>query len=60
MTSMLPSTCEDHMSSLRHEFTITYIGGPTVVLSIDGLKLITDPTFDPPGRDYSSGTVSLR
>lgn len=50
---------EDHMSSSRHEFTITYIGGPTAVLSIDGVRLITDPTFDPAGGDYTSGAVSL-
>lgn len=41
------------------EIALTYIGGPTAVLSIDGLKFITDPTFDPAGRDYPSGTVSL-
>lgn len=38
---------------------ITYIGGPTAVLSIDGLSFITDPTFDPAGGDYASGAVSL-
>lgn len=43
----------------QHEFAITYIGGPTAVLSIDGLRFITDPTFDPAGGDYTSGTVSL-
>jgi L-ascorbate metabolism protein UlaG (beta-lactamase superfamily) len=29
---------------------IELIGGPTAVLNIGGLRLITDPTFDPPGR----------
>src|SRR6185437_13279689 len=47
------------MSTSRHEFAITYIGGPTAVLAIDGLRLITDPTFDPAGGDYASGAVSL-
>ena len=47
------------MSASRHEFAITYIGGPTAVLAIDGLRLITDPTFDPAGGDYASGAVSL-
>ena len=47
------------MSASRHEFAITYIGGPTALLSIDGLTFITDPTFDPAGGDYASGTVSL-
>jgi L-ascorbate metabolism protein UlaG (beta-lactamase superfamily) len=41
------------------DFAITYIGGPTAVLSIDGVRFITDPTFDPAGGDYASGTVSL-
>jgi L-ascorbate metabolism protein UlaG (beta-lactamase superfamily) len=30
---------------------IQLIGGPTALLEIDGLRLVTDPTFDPPG-DY--------
>ena len=38
---------------------ITYIGGPTAVLTIDGVRFITDPTFDPPGGEYASGTVTL-
>lgn len=37
---------------------ITLIGGPTVVLEIDGIRLVTDPTFDPPGN-HSSGAISL-
>ena len=47
------------MSVSRHELAITYIGGPTAVLSIDGVRFITDPTFDPAGGDYASGAVSL-
>jgi L-ascorbate metabolism protein UlaG (beta-lactamase superfamily) len=38
---------------------ITYIGGPTAIISIDGLNFITDPTFDAAGKDYKVGTVSL-
>jgi L-ascorbate metabolism protein UlaG (beta-lactamase superfamily) len=30
---------------------IQLIGGPTAVLEVGGLRLVTDPTFDPPG-DY--------
>lgn len=41
-------------------FAITYIGGPTALLSIEGLRFITDPTFDPAGGDYASGAVSLQ
>lgn len=29
--------------------TLTLIGGPTVLIDYDGLRLLTDPTFDPPG-----------
>jgi hypothetical protein len=28
--------------------TATLSGGPTVLLEVDGLRLLTDPTFDPP------------
>jgi L-ascorbate metabolism protein UlaG (beta-lactamase superfamily) len=43
----------------KHEIAITYVGGPTAILSIDGVTFITDPTFDPAGGDYASGTVAL-
>lgn len=39
------------MSDVR----ITHIGGPTVLLEVAGWRLLTDPTFDPPGRRYSFG-----
>lgn len=29
--------------------TITLIGGPTVLIEIEGFRLLTDPTFDAPG-----------
>jgi L-ascorbate metabolism protein UlaG (beta-lactamase superfamily) len=38
---------------------ITYIGGPTALISIAGVTFITDPTFDESGRDYPMGKVSL-
>lgn len=31
------------------QVTLTLIGGPTVLIEHDGLRLLTDPTFDPPG-----------
>lgn len=34
---------------------ITHIGGPTTLIEVDGWRLLTDPTFDPPGRRYSFG-----
>ena len=30
---------------------IQAVGGPTAILELGGLRLLTDPTFDPPG-DY--------
>ena len=35
--------------------TITHIGGPTTLIEVAGLRLLTDPTFDAPGRRYSFG-----
>jgi len=29
--------------------SITYIGGPTALIEVGGMRLMTDPTFDPPG-----------
>jgi L-ascorbate metabolism protein UlaG (beta-lactamase superfamily) len=37
------------------EVRITHIGGPTTLIEVDGWRLLTDPTFDAPGRRYSFG-----
>ncbi|MFI7127642.1 MBL fold metallo-hydrolase [Nonomuraea sp. NPDC050153] len=37
---------------------IRYLGGPTAVLEIGGVRLLTDPTFDAPG-DYPIGNRAL-
>ncbi|HWM08236.1 MAG TPA: MBL fold metallo-hydrolase [Solirubrobacteraceae bacterium] len=34
---------------------ITHIGGPTALIEIGGWRLLTDPTFDAPGRRYAFG-----
>jgi L-ascorbate metabolism protein UlaG (beta-lactamase superfamily) len=34
---------------------ITRIGGPTALIEWDGWRILTDPTFDPPGRTYPFG-----
>jgi L-ascorbate metabolism protein UlaG (beta-lactamase superfamily) len=34
---------------------ITHIGGPTALIEIGGWRLLTDPTFDPPGEKYNFG-----
>lgn len=37
------------------EIELTHIGGPTVLIEVGGWRLLTDPTFDPAGRDYRFG-----
>jgi L-ascorbate metabolism protein UlaG (beta-lactamase superfamily) len=37
------------------EIRVTHIGGPTTLLEIGPWRLLTDPTFDPPGRRYAFG-----
>jgi L-ascorbate metabolism protein UlaG (beta-lactamase superfamily) len=34
---------------------ITHIGGPTALIEAGGWRLLTDPTFDEPGRRYAFG-----
>ena len=38
---------------------ITHVGGPTALIEIGGWRLLTDPTFDAPGRRYSFGWGSF-
>ncbi len=33
----------------KQHFAIGLVGGPTVVIDYGGVRLVTDPTFDPPG-----------
>jgi len=41
---------------------VTRIGGPTALVEWEGWRILTDPTFDPPGRTYSFalGTTSRK
>jgi L-ascorbate metabolism protein UlaG (beta-lactamase superfamily) len=39
------------MSELR----LTHVGGPTLLVEVGGWRILTDPTFDPPGRKYNFG-----
>ncbi|MFE6484833.1 MBL fold metallo-hydrolase [Streptomyces sp. NPDC057757] len=34
---------------------ITHLGGPTTLIEVGGWRLLTDPTFDPPGDRYAFG-----
>src|SRR5215813_7363500 len=37
---------------------IKYVGGPTTIIEVAGLRFLTDPTFSAPAQ-YRSGTVVL-
>ncbi|MFA4928220.1 MAG: MBL fold metallo-hydrolase [Patulibacter sp.] len=37
------------------DVTLTYIGGPTLLIEVGGWRILTDPTFDPPGKRYFFG-----
>jgi L-ascorbate metabolism protein UlaG (beta-lactamase superfamily) len=39
---------------------MTYIGGPTALIEFGGVRIVTDPTFDPAGAEYPNGPVVLR
>jgi L-ascorbate metabolism protein UlaG (beta-lactamase superfamily) len=43
------------MTRRMEGISITHIGGPTVLIEVGGWRLLTDPTFDPPGRRYNFG-----
>ncbi|SCG80154.1 L-ascorbate metabolism protein UlaG, beta-lactamase superfamily [Micromonospora echinaurantiaca] len=38
---------------------VVLIGGPTVLIEVGGVRLLTDPTFDPAGSSYPLGPVRL-
>ncbi len=37
------------------DIRFTHIGGPTTLIEFGGWRILTDPTFDPPGRTYKFG-----
>ncbi|TYB42873.1 MBL fold metallo-hydrolase [Actinomadura chibensis] len=46
------------MSGTESLLNVRYLGGPSAVLRIGGVRLVTDPTFDPAG-EYPIGPRSL-
>jgi L-ascorbate metabolism protein UlaG (beta-lactamase superfamily) len=44
----------------ENDVRITYVGGPTALIEWGGLRLLTDPTFDPAGSEYSTEVYVLR
>ena len=43
----------------HHSLELTYLNGPTALLEIGGLRLLTDPTFDPSDTTYPLAGYSL-
>jgi L-ascorbate metabolism protein UlaG (beta-lactamase superfamily) len=39
---------------------LTYVGGPTAVLELGGVRLLTDPTFDAAPAEYATAAYVLR
>jgi len=37
------------------ELRLTHVGGPTLLIEAGGWRILTDPTFDAPGRRYAFG-----
>ncbi|WP_445167340.1 MBL fold metallo-hydrolase [Mycolicibacterium sp. Dal123E01] len=37
------------------KIALTHLGGPTTLIEVDGWRILTDPTFDAPGRRYTFG-----
>jgi L-ascorbate metabolism protein UlaG (beta-lactamase superfamily) len=53
MTSLdTQSGAEQPAHQLRHPLNVTYIGGPTAIINVNGVRFLTDPTFDAPGKTY--------
>lgn len=42
------------------ELQMTYFGGPTALIEWGGVRLLTDPTFDPAGTEYPTRLYTLR
>lgn len=49
----------DSRGASRPVLQMTYIGGPTALLEIGGLRLLTDPTFDAAGAEFHAGAYAL-
>jgi len=45
---------------MKDPIKVIYIGGPTVILEIDGLRIITDPTLDPQEHSLSAPMIPLK
>ena len=37
---------------MKKSINVIYLGGPTIILEVAGLRIMTDPTLDPPGTEF--------
>ena len=37
---------------MKNNLNVIYLGGPTIILEIGGLRIMTDPTLDPAGAEF--------
>lgn len=44
----------------NRNIVLTLIDGPTLLIEIGGLRLLTDPTFDPPQSYDSAGATIIK
>jgi L-ascorbate metabolism protein UlaG (beta-lactamase superfamily) len=44
-----------NQKNMENKFNVIYLGGPTAILEIGGLRLMTDPTLDPKGETFTIG-----
>jgi L-ascorbate metabolism protein UlaG (beta-lactamase superfamily) len=44
----------------KNDVVVTYIGGPTALVEWEGIRFLTDPTFDPAGSSYPTSVYTLR
>jgi L-ascorbate metabolism protein UlaG (beta-lactamase superfamily) len=40
---------------MKKNFNVIYLGGPTVIIEVGSLRLMTDPTLDPKGETFMIG-----
>lgn len=43
----------------ENNFNVIYIGGPTAIFEVAGLRLMTDPALDPSGSKYQFGSFQI-
>lgn len=47
------------MEHTTGDVVMTLIGGPTLLMEVGGRRILTDPTFSPPGAQVSAGGATL-